>query len=188
MIVILRGLEALLELQLWPLRLQIPTKVIIQVSWNSWRGGEGNLSGRWAHSPINIIALEDQAQKVGFVCPWLNAPTTYAWGLAGVNLLLKQNKQKIPANIRVKGETNYPCTKKSQVLTGKDKAQRMISLIKRDYIFLKNPCSFCWKVECVFPKGPKICFCCYIAVNIGNSYGMELVLASWSLKAIFFSS
>lgn len=86
----------------------------------------------------------------------------------------------------MKGETNYPCTKRSQVLTRKGRAQRNISLRKREYILFKNHCSFCWKVECIFPKSPKICFCCYIAVNIGNSYGMGVGVGHLKSEGHFF--
>lgn len=66
------------------------------------------------------------------------------------------------------------------------KEQRKISLRKSEYILLKNHCSFCWKVECIFPKGPIICFCCYIAVNIGNSYGMGVGVGQLKSEGHFF--
>lgn len=67
-----------------------------------------------------------------------------------------------------------------------DRAQRKISLRKWDYILLRSHCSFCWNVECIFPKGPKICFCCYIAVNIGNSYGMGVGVGQLKSEGHFF--
>lgn len=88
----------------------------------------------------------------------------------------------------MKGETNYPCTKNPWYLQEKTHCfvQRKVSLRKREYILLKNHCSFCWKVECIFPKGPIICLCSYIPMNTGNSYGMGVGVGQLKSEGLFF--
>lgn len=69
MMVIQRDLEALLELQLCPLRLQPPIKLILSnCSETPGRDEKPIRQAGGQHSHINIIPVGDQAEEVSLGC------------------------------------------------------------------------------------------------------------------------
>lgn len=153
MVLIQRGLEALLELQLWPLRLS-PPPIKLKLSNCSETPGRNKKAVRQEGSTVIYISSQCKNSLNRWVLDVLNldAQTGCVWRPAGVNL--NNSNKWLPANMRVKGETNYPCTKNSWYLQEKTHnfEQRKASLRKRECILLKNHCSFCRKVECIVSK------------------------------------